>query len=186
LFLIQVLTALRAQAFAIWAACNLQWECQQDLLAQDVLEEQALALIIADLGFRIRDREFVASGIRPKRPIQQLELAVDVLLNRLQTAGTLQFNASRQTPFQAYVFDDLMLAVMLLNHLGVPRRFQRARLPSFAPEVNRIRRKFFLEINGVNFQFFDVEEHGENSAAIAPERPAGARQRGVSTARSKT
>jgi hypothetical protein len=33
---------------------------------------------------------------------------------------------------------------------------------------------------------FDVQEHGETSAAITPATARGARQEGVSTARSKT
>jgi hypothetical protein len=38
----------------------------------------------------------------------------------------------------------------------------------------------------MKFQLFDVEEHGENSAAIAPAPTRGSTPSGVSTARSKT
>jgi hypothetical protein len=38
----------------------------------------------------------------------------------------------------------------------------------------------------MTFQIFDVEEHGEISAAIAPTTARGSTPRGVSTARSKT
>src|SRR5580693_601358 len=48
LHFVQVLAALRTQTFAIFAAKGLQRQRQQQLLTQNVFEQQAFALVIAD------------------------------------------------------------------------------------------------------------------------------------------
>ena len=109
LFLVQILAAMRAQALAIFAAGDLQRQRQQHLLAQNIFQQNSVALIIADLGFGVGHREFVAAGVRAERPVEQFEVAGNVLLHRFQTAGALQLDARRQTPSQAYVLDYLCL-----------------------------------------------------------------------------
>ena len=89
-------------------------------------------------------------------------------------------------PSQAYVLDYLVLAVMLLDHFGMARGLQRSALASFGSEVDDTGLKLLLKIERMTFQIFDVEEHGEISAAIAPTTARGSTPRGVSTARSKT
>jgi hypothetical protein len=184
--MVQIFAALRAQALAFCAARDLQGQRQKDLLTQNVFQQDTFALIIADLCFRVRDRKLVASGVSAQGPIKQLKISRDVLVHRFETAGALQLNPGRQTSSQAYVFNYLVFAVMLLDHFGVPGRFQRSKLASFASQVDDIRPKLLLEIQRMKFQIFNVEEHGQLSAAIAPTTARGSTPRGVSTARSKT
>ena len=58
-----------------------------------------------------------------------------------------------------------MLAVMLLDHFGVPGRLQRRALPGFASQVDDTGLKHLLKIQRMAFQFMDVQEHCETSAA---------------------
>jgi hypothetical protein len=165
-FFVQILAAMQAQTAAVIPTGNFQWQRQQNLLAQNVIEQNAIALIIADLGFRVGYRELISAGIGSERAIEQLELARYVLLNWFQTPCALQLEPGRQSAFQPYVLDYQMLAVVLLDDLGVPRRFQRGSLDRFAPQVNDIGLKLLLKIERMKLQLFDVEEHCETSAPL--------------------
>ncbi len=83
-----------------------------------------------------------------------------------------------------------MLAVMLFDHFGAPRGFQGSDLPGFAAQVEHAGLQLLLEIEGIKFQFFDVQEHCETSAPVLPasfvRQARGSTPRGVSTARNKT
>src|ERR1700734_2894424 len=118
--LVQILAAVRAQSLAIFATRDLQRDGQQYLLAHHIVEQDPLAFIIADLGFRIRHRYLVPPSIRTLGTIQQVKLAFYVLNNRLQTASAVCFQAGRQGALDAYVLDYLVLAVMLLDQVGPP------------------------------------------------------------------
>src|SRR5262249_52932911 len=80
---IAILAATRTEALAIFTAQHFQRNREQHLLAQDVFQEQAFALIVADLGFRIGHGEFLVSGVGAQRTIQQVKAARDVLLDRI-------------------------------------------------------------------------------------------------------
>ena len=92
---VQILAAMHAQAFAVFAAGDLQGQRQQHLLAQNIFEQKAVPLIIADLGFRVGHRKLVASRIGPERPVQQFELASDLLRHRFHAARALQLKPRR-------------------------------------------------------------------------------------------
>ena len=80
----------------------------------------------------------------------------------------MQLKPRRQAPSQANVLDDLVLAVMLFDDLGVPGCLERGALASFAAQVDDIGLKLLLEIERMKFQFFDVQEHCETSAPTSP------------------
>jgi hypothetical protein len=61
-----------------------------------------------------------------------------------------------------------MFTVMLLDHFGAPGSLQRSKLAGLASQVDDIRLVLLLEIEGIAFQIFDVEEHYETSAGDAP------------------
>src|ERR1700736_1144133 len=125
---VQVLTAMHAQSFAILAARDFQRQSQQHLLAQNILEQNAVALIIADFGLRVGHRQFVPTRIGAERTIKQFKLTTYILRHRFHTAGAFQLQPCRQPSAQAYVFNYLMLAVMLFDDLGMPGRLQRREL----------------------------------------------------------
>jgi hypothetical protein len=64
-----------------------------------------------------------------------------------------------------------MLAVMFLDNLGAARGLQRSLLVGFASQIEDIRLEFLRKFKRMKFQIFDVEEHGETSAAITPTNP---------------
>ena len=84
--MVQVLTAHRAQPLAIFAAERPQRNAQQDLLAQNIFKQQSLPLVVADFCFDTGYREFFFSSIRSQRPVEQIELALDIFDHRLETA----------------------------------------------------------------------------------------------------
>src|SRR5579859_4387950 len=174
LFLVQILAAVQAQALAVFAASYFQRQRQQHLLAQNVLEQNSVALIIADFGFSVRHRKLVASGVGSEGAVEQFEVALYVLLHRLKAAGALQFEAHGQAPSQADVLNNLMLAVMLLDQFGASRGLQGRALAGFASQIiDDIGLKLLVEIDGTAFQVFDVEEHCEHLRGnVAEYRPA--------------
>ena len=94
---------------------------QQNLLAQHVLKQQALALIITDLGLRRCYRNLFLARIGALRSIQQIELAAYLFDHRLQATGANQFQAGGELAIQPYIIDYVMLTVMLLHQLRTPR-----------------------------------------------------------------
>ena len=60
---------MRTKPFAVFAADHLQRQRQQNLLAQRIFQQQAFALIIADLGFGSGYRKLFPASIRSQRPI---------------------------------------------------------------------------------------------------------------------
>ena len=176
LFLIQILATLRAQALASFAAGYFQWQRQQHLLAQHIFQQDSFALIIADLSLGISHGQLVATCINTQGPVKQFKLSRYILRHRLEAPGTLQLQPCLEAATKAYVSDDLVLAVMLLDQFGAAAGFQRRLLPNIASQVNDTGLKRLLEIQRLAFQVFDVEEHSETPAATLPMWPAEARQ----------
>ena len=121
-----------------------------------------MALIVADFGFRIRHRELIATGVYAQGAIQQLELTVYIAPDRLKATRARQFQTGRKASTQAYVSDYLVLAVMFLNQLGAPGRFQWRALANIFAEIDDTGMEFFLKFTRTNFQIFDVEKHPED------------------------
>ena len=162
LLLIQVLAALRTQALAVFLADGLQRQRQKHLLAQDIFQQNTLALIVTDFGFRIGDRELIAPGIYTQGAIQQLELAVYIVADGLKTTRALQFQTCEKASAQAYIFNNLVLAVMFLDQFGAPDCFQRRALADICTKIDDTGLELFLKFARTNFQIFDVEEHPGN------------------------
>jgi hypothetical protein len=133
-------------------------------------------LIIADFRFRVGHGKLVSARVRAEWPVEQLKLAGNVLGDRLNAPGAVQFQSRREPPPQPYVPNYLMLAVMLFDNLGMPGRFQGRTLPNFASQINSIGLKLLFKIQRVAFQLIDVQEHRETSASMLPKRSAEARQ----------
>jgi hypothetical protein len=177
---------MRAQALAILTARHFQRQCQQNLLTQNVFEQKAFALIIADLGFGVGHRQLVPACVCAQWPIQQLKVSLHILRDRLKTTGTGQFEACCELTSQPYVLDYLVLTVMLLDELSAARRLKRGPRPDLASQVDDIGLKLLLEFDGMEFQFFDVEEHEDPPRDYRSAPARGSTPRDVSTARSKT
>jgi hypothetical protein len=160
--------AVHAQASAVLAAGHFQGQRQQHLLAQNIFEQNPVALIITDLGFRVGDRKFVAAGVSAERTVEQFKLARYFLRNRIEAARALQFEPCRQLPAQSDVLNNLVLAVMLFDQFGASAGLQRRALPGFAAQVDDTGLKYLLEIQRMAFQFMDVQEHCETSASTSP------------------
>src|SRR6202162_2387456 len=167
---------MHTQALAIFAARDFQGQRQQHLLTQDVFQQNSVALIIADFGLRVGHRKLIAARVRPEGPVEQLKLTCDVLGDRLNAPGAIQFQSRREPSPQPYVLNYLMLAVMLFDNLGMPGCLQRRTLPGFASQINSIGLKLLLKIQRMTFQFMNVQEHCETSAPMLPTSSAEARQ----------
>ncbi len=76
---------------AVVAADRLDRKRQQQLLAQKILKFKTVAVVIAYLGFGLRDRDFVSSRVRANRAVQQVKIATDISRNRLQTPRATYF-----------------------------------------------------------------------------------------------
>ena len=85
-FYIAVHAAGRAQALTVVPANHLYGDGQQHLLAQHIFQQKALALVVADLGFRRGDLELLVPGVGALRAVEQLKFPRYVLHHRIQAA----------------------------------------------------------------------------------------------------
>jgi hypothetical protein len=171
---------VRAQALAIFAASYFYRHRQQNLLAQNVFEQQALALIVADFGFGVGDGKLVTAGIGAEGPVEQIEVARYILRHGFQAAGANQFQARAECASQAYVDNYLMLAMVLLNQFGAAAGVERGALAEVFAKIEDTGLELLLEFNRMAFQFLDVEEHEQpprpNVKATGPRKLAKRRK----------
>src|SRR5262249_4387911 len=125
----------------------------------NVFQLKTFALIIADLGVGLGNRNFFAAPIDAQRPVQQVERAIYWIANRIETASTTDFHGGVQLAHHAYVVDVVPMAAMLDNHLGTPLRFQGSHLVYVASEVNRTRLEFLVEFQLLELQIGDPNQH---------------------------
>ena len=167
---IQVLATVRAETPAIVATDRLQGKRQQNLLQQDILQQQALTLIITDFSLGRGHRKLFPPCIRSLGTVQQIKLVGYILYNWFQAAGAGQLDSSVQTACNAYVLYYLMLAVLLFDQLSAPSGTQRFHLLQILSQIKHTGTNFFLEINGMLFQFLDFDEHQAPPAPPTPYR----------------
>src|SRR4029078_11227842 len=95
-----------------------------------------------------------------------------------KATGTGQLQLCRQIPFQADVFYNLVLAVMLLDQVRMPRGLQGHFLLNVPAKVDHTRTNLLPEIQRTKFSLSNTEEHGNLRRPIKiPRRPRKHAQR---------
>ena len=150
---------MRTKSFAIFAARYFQRDRQQDLLADYVVQQNSLPFIIADLGLGVGHRHFVPPSIRALRTIEQIKLALHILRERFQAARAVRLQTGRKPAPNAYILNDLVLAVMFFDQIRPPAALDRCDLPVIRTQVNGTRLKLLRKLYRMKFQVFDFEEH---------------------------
>src|SRR5579864_4923359 len=84
-----------AKPLALVAANYFYGNCQEDLLAKRVLEQDPFTPVVPHFGFGRGNREFLSTGVGALRAIQQLEGPNDILHNRVEAAGAGEFQIRR-------------------------------------------------------------------------------------------
>src|SRR5271165_5978682 len=169
---VQVLPAMRTQSFAISAAQRSNWRRQQHLLAQGVLQQQAFALIVADLSFRLGDRHLVGAAVYAQRPVDQVERPVHIMADRFQAAGATELQVSLDLANQPDVFDILMMAAVLHDQLRAAVTVKRADLGKVGPKLDGAGLKRLVELQIAEFQFPNPNQHSSTSLkTLARKRP---------------
>src|SRR5581483_8402819 len=151
---------MRTQAFALFFTNRTQRQRQQNLLAQNVFEQQTFSLIIPDLGLNRGHRELFASGVRTLRTIEQIKLLHQLVFYRFQAPCTCKFHMSLKTAGNAYIVDQLVLAVLLAHQLSPACGVYLSTLPDLRAEIDHSRPNPLVKIDRMNLQLANLNEHG--------------------------
>src|SRR5579872_6476004 len=165
---IQIPATARTQSLALVAANHLDRHRQQYLLAQNVFQQQPVALVIADIGFGLRDRQFVPAGVSALRPIQQVKGLCDIANDYLEAARAIQFQAGGEITNQPDVQQDFVLAVTLFDQLGATLAADGGTSPHIGAEINGIGPELLVELDLVEFQFLETDKHLDPHAPTHP------------------
>ena len=150
---------MRTKSLAILAADGLQRKGQQNLFAHRVFQQYALALIVTDFSFRAGNGKLGAPCIGAQGPVQQIKTVDYLLDNGFKTAGTDHFNSCAELASKPYILYYLSLTVMLFDQLGTSGGVQIIHLPQVRPKIYRPRNVLLLEINGMEFQLMNFNQH---------------------------
>jgi hypothetical protein len=80
-------------------------------------------------------------GVDPRRPEEQVEVAGELVLYRLDAAGAGRFKASAEAALEADIGDDLLGPAMLVEYLGSALGGEIAHLPGLFSKIDGHRRQ---------------------------------------------
>src|SRR5215471_16616451 len=151
LFVVQIRSASGTKTPAIAAANRLHWHCQQNLLAKDIREEQAIALIKPDVRVVIFKPLFFRLGVFGHWAVEEVECAMHIFRYGFQAASTRKLQLGLQLAGNA----DLG-AFKQLGRCGYVQRFN---LLDFAYAIVDGARSIALpQAQLANSQLFHVQE----------------------------
>src|ERR1019366_99768 len=91
--------------------------------------------------------------------VQKIEASLHLVHDRIETARASHFQARLQLALHPDVLHHLVLAVMLLDQIRPALAAQRRPLPDLRTQINRTRAELFPEIDRVNLQILNFDEH---------------------------
>ncbi|HLI62035.1 MAG TPA: hypothetical protein VKV05_01455 [Terriglobales bacterium] len=162
---IQVTAALRTQPLAIFTAQRPHWSSQQDLLPQSVFQQQPFSFIIADFGLGLADGKFFPATVDAQGAVDQVKIAVYLVTDRLQTAGTIELQVRRDAADKPNVLNILMMPAMLHHQLGSPLTMEATDLAELLTELNGARLIFLVELQFLEFQLSNLNQHNSTASA---------------------
>ncbi len=149
-----MLSAMWAKPFTIFAAEGLGGKRQNDLLAQDILQQDTILLIIPDFGLGGGNGMLRSVAVGPGRAKEQVELAGERMLDRVEAAGAEHLEAAGIGGAHPDVVDQLIRSPMLDDQVGAALDSQRIELMDVEAVLDAPRLKgqvefgrFFLELN---------------------------------------
>ena len=157
---------MRAQTFAVFPANQFHGRRKQDLLAQNVFQQKTFALIIADLGVRLRNGDFFRPAIDTQGPVQQIKGPVYRMRHRIEAAGTTYFEGGVESANHTDVIHVLLVAAMLDDQLRPAFGLQRAYLAEIETKINRSGLEVLVKLQFLEFQIANPNEH--SSTCLTP------------------
>src|SRR3569833_2663922 len=118
ILVVSVLAAARAKSFAVILAQRPDRQRQKHLLAQHILKQKTVLLIITDFGLHCRYRPLRGRRVSTNWPEDEVEFPVQRNINRLNTSRTRHLERSCELPPQPDVRDDVPRSPMLVNYLS--------------------------------------------------------------------
>jgi hypothetical protein len=156
---IQILSASGTKAAAALAANRPQRQREQYLLAQNVLKQDSLARVVANLSFPFGDRAFGLASVYTQRAIEQIEIPSYLGRNRLDTTGAANLDFGGKIADYANVLYDILAAAMFRQQFGPSLGLQSSGLPQIRQQLERSRRKLLGKLYFFNFQLLKTDEH---------------------------
>jgi hypothetical protein len=148
--LVQILSATRAKSFAVFATERPSGQGEQHLFPHDVLQHEAALFIIPDFGLRLRNGSFSRLAVDPGGTEQQVELALNVLRNRVDTPGTEHLEVAGIFGTETDIVHNLARATMLRQQLRPAVYGQSTHLADIRSIVKR--GKFLVQLQWLFFQ----------------------------------
>jgi hypothetical protein len=149
-----------AEPLAVFAAQGLGWKGQQHLLAQYVLQQDSILLIITDFGLGSGDGMLGSLAIGPGRPKKQVELTGKWMLDGVETPGAEDLEAAVVVRTHANIIDQLPRPAMLYDQVGTAVDGERVELANVESILDAAGRKGQIELYGFTFQINDGQKHG--------------------------
>src|SRR6266568_2466563 len=115
---IAVLTTAWAKSFAVRLAQRSDRQGQKHLLAQHILKQKTVLLIITDFRLRRSYGPLRGLGIRHRRPEDQVEIRLQRNLHRFNASSAGNLKSARKMPPQPDVGHDVLGPAMLVQYLG--------------------------------------------------------------------
>ena len=156
---VAVLTAARAKSFAVILAQRPDRQRQKHLLAQHILKQKTVLLIITDFRLYCCYRPLRSTCIRPNRPEDQIELPAQRKINRLNTSRARHLEFPGKLPPQPDVRNDVPRPPVFVNDLRHSRGLQIAFLLRFLAEIDVSRRHREIELDRLLLELTYFEFH---------------------------
>ncbi len=115
---VAVLAAARAKSFAVRLAQRPDRQGQKHLLAQHILKQKTVFLIITDFGFWCRNGAFGSVGVGSHRAEDQVIVACEGDIDGLDAAGAGELKLAGILAAETDVGDDVLGAAMFVDDLG--------------------------------------------------------------------
>jgi hypothetical protein len=118
---VAVLAAARAKSFAVRLAQRPDRQGQKHLLAQHILKQKTVFLIITDFGFRCRNGALGGVGVGANRSEDQVIVASERDIDGLDAAGAGELKLTGIPAAETDVGDDVLGAAVFVDDFGAAR-----------------------------------------------------------------
>jgi hypothetical protein len=152
--------AAGTKPFAVFAAQGLGWKRQQHLLAQDILQQNTILLIITDFGLRSGNGMLRSLAIGADGTKKQVELSRNWVFDGVKTARAERLEAAGVGRAHPDVVYQLVGTAMFDDQIGTALHHQRIELADIESVLDRAGFKGQIELDRFPFQVYNCNQHG--------------------------
>ena len=172
-FEVAVLAAARAKSFAVRLAQRSDRQGQKHLLAQHILKQKTVSLIITDFGLGRCNGPFGGLGVGADGAEEEVKVRCQRDLDRFDAASAGDLELAGIAALEADVGNDVPGTTVLVEHLGAAGSGERAFLGGFFAEVDGSGGELEFELDGLFLELAYLKFHKYERTAEANGRQCG-------------